>query len=213
MVHENFRFRPHYATVKDWLDAGRIGRVRQARLTVRSSGFAPADGETPPILARQPYLRDFPRLLIFDALIHHLDVLRCLFGPLAVVSARLARINPDLAGEDVATVVLQGPEGLGIVLDGNFSSPGYPVMPVDRLEAVGSRATLLYDVTRLSIMGGAEPAVPFDPIGDYQVCFTEAIRRFVDGLRTGEPFPTDAADNLEVLRLMEACYAAAGPLA
>ncbi len=84
MVHENFRFRPHYVAVRDWLAAGRIGEIRHARLTVRSSGFAPVAGGTPPILVRQPYLQAFPRLLIFEALIHHLDVLRSLLGPLTV---------------------------------------------------------------------------------------------------------------------------------
>jgi D-apiose dehydrogenase len=211
MVHENFRFRPHYVAVKEWLAAGRVGEIRQVRLTVRGSGLAPAEGEAPPIIARQPYLRSFPRLLIFEALIHHLDVLRFLFGSLAVASATLSRINTDLAGEDVATVVLRGPDGLTALLDGNFSAPGYPVVPVDRLEVVGSRAALLYDVTQLSIVGGSDPALAFDPPGTYQVCFTEAIRHFVHGLRTGKSFATEASDNLEVLRLVEACYAAAEP--
>jgi D-apiose dehydrogenase len=209
MVHENFRFRPHYTAARDWIAAGRVGEVRHARLTVRSSGFAPVATGDPPILARQPYLRTFPRLLIFEALIHHLDVLRCLLGPLAVASATLSRINPDLVGEDVATVLLDGRGGVRAVLDGNFSAPGYPVVPVDRLEIVGTRATLLYDVTRLALVGQADPCLAFDPEGTYQVCFTEAIRHFVRGLRTGEPFATEARDNLEVLRLVEACYAAA----
>jgi predicted dehydrogenase len=212
MVHENFRFRPHYAAVRDWLAAGRIGAVREARLTVRSSGFTPVADGLPPILARQPYLQSFPRLLIFEALIHHLDVLQFLLGPLTVASATRFKINPALTGEDVATVFLRGPDGVRAVLDGNFSAPGYPVVPVDRLEIVGTHATLLYDVTRLGVVGASEPTLAFDPAGTYQVCFTEAIRHFVRGLRTGEPFATDARDNLEVLRLVEACYAAAGDL-
>jgi predicted dehydrogenase len=209
MVHENFRFRPHYVAVGQWLAAGRIGEVRQARLTVRSSGLAPTGAGLPPILERQPYLENFPRLLVFEALIHHLDVLRCLLGPLSVASAVLFRLNPRLRGEDAALIRLDGEGGLTAVLDGNLSAPGYPVVPVDRLEVVGSGATLLYDATQLSILGGSEPPLAFDPQGSYQACFTEAIRHFVHGLRTGEPFATEASDNLEVLRLVEACYAAA----
>jgi D-apiose dehydrogenase len=210
MVHENFRFRPHYVAIRDWLAAGRIGEVRHARLTVRSSGFAPVAGGMPPILVRQPYLQGFPRLLIFEALIHHLDVLRSLLGPLTVTSATLCRINPALTGEDVATIRLCGSGGTVAILDGNFSAPGYPVVPVDRLEVVGSHASLLYDVTHLSLVGGSDLPLRFDPQANYQVCFTAAIRHFVRGLRTGEPFATGAQDNLEVLRLVEACYAAAG---
>jgi len=36
MVHENFRFRPHYTAVREWIAAGRVGEIRHARLTVGS---------------------------------------------------------------------------------------------------------------------------------------------------------------------------------
>jgi predicted dehydrogenase len=212
MVHENFRFRPHYLAVREWLKAGKLGEPRQARLTVRSSGFLSIDGATPALLARQPYLQGFPHLLVFEGLIHHLDVLRCLFGNLTVESAALRRINPALAGEDTAIVVLEGANGFTAVLDGSYAAPGYPATPVDRLEILGTRATLLYDVTRLSLVGRDEPPLAFDPLHTYQAPFTAAIRHFVDCLRSGAPFETEAADNLEVLRLVEACYRAAGPL-
>jgi predicted dehydrogenase len=210
MVHENFRFRPHYATVRQWLRAGRVGTPRQARLTVRSSGFLSVEGAAPALLARQPYLQGFPRLLVFEGLIHHLDVLRCLFGKLTVESAALGRVNPTLAGEDVAIIVLRGANGFTAVLDGSYAAHGYPVTPVDRLEIMGERATLLYDITRLSVVGSDDAAVAFDPLNTYQAPFTEAIRHFTSCLRNGEPFETEAADNLHVLRLVEACYAAAG---
>lgn len=210
MVHENFRFRPHYAAVRDWLRAGKVGTPRQARLTVRSSGFLAAEGATPALLARQPYLHAFPRLLVFEGLIHHFDVLRCLFGELAVASAAFSRVNPTLAGEDVAIIVLRGADGFTAVLDGSYAAHGYPVTPVDRLEIMGDRATLLYDVTRLSVVGGDEAPIAFDPLNTYQAPFSAAIRHFVTCLRSGEPFATEAADNLHVLRLVEASYAAAG---
>lgn len=210
MVHENFRFRPHYAVVRQWLRAGKVGAPRQARLTVRSSGFLAAEGATPALLVRQPYLQAFPRLLVFEGLIHHFDVLRCLFGELAIESAALRRVNPTLAGEDVAIIVLRGANGFTAVLDGNYAAHGYPVTPVDRLEIMGSRATLLYDVTSLTVVGGDEAPVAFDPLNTYQAPFTEAIRHFITCLRSGETFETEAADNLHVLRLVEACYAAAG---
>ncbi len=209
MVHENFRFRPHYLAVREWLRAGKVGEPRQARLTVRSSGFLSIDGATPGLLARQPYLQSFLRLLVFEGLIHHFDVLRCLFGNLAIESAALRRVNPALTGEDVAIVVLRGANGFTAVLDGSYSAHGYPVTPVDRLEIMGSRATLLYDFDRMAIVGGSDPPLTFDPLSTYQDCFTEAIRHFVHGLRTGAPFETEAVDNLEVLRLVEACYDAA----
>jgi predicted dehydrogenase len=210
MVHENYRFRPHYLLVKEWLDAGRIGTITDARMAVRSAGMIAVDGVPPFLLNRQPYLRSFPRLLIFEVLIHHLDVMRTLLGPLEVVSARIARVNPELAGEDAAAILLAGSNGLTAVLDGNVSAPGYGPMPADRFEIMGTHGTLLFDRDRLSLIGANEPPVVFDLAANYQACFSRAVRDFAEGIRDNRPFATDRRDNLETLKLMEACYRAAG---
>jgi predicted dehydrogenase len=210
MVHENYRFRPHYVQVAEWLAQGRIGDITHARMTVRSQGMVQVGDVAPFILNRQPYLKDFRRLLIFEVLIHHLDVLRVLLGPLRVAAARTAKINPELAGEDVAVVMLEGRNDLTVVMDGNTSAPGYPPLPMDRLEVMGTCGTLVFERDRLTLAGSDEPPVVFDLAKNYQACFTRAVREFVDGVRNGTPFPTDRKDNLETLKLMEACYVAAG---
>jgi predicted dehydrogenase len=166
MVHENYRFRPHYVDVKRWLDEGRIGMVLHARMQVRCSGMAPV-GE-PILLKRQPYLKDFRRLLIFEVLIHHLDVLRVFLGLLTVMHAQTARINPALAGEDVAVIAMRGDDDITCVLDGNISAAGHPPLPVDRLEIVGSKGTLIYDVNRLYLAGGEDEALQYDLQKTYQ---------------------------------------------
>ncbi len=210
MVHENFRFRPHYLEARKWIAEGRIGEIRQARLTVRCGGMLSVAGETPTLLRRQPYLQRFPRLIIFELLIHHLDVLRALLGPLTIRWAQVAKVNPALTGEDVAVIVLSGRDELTCVLDGNMSAAGYPALSVDRLEAMGLTGTLLFDTDRLVLVGSGEPPTRYDLQKNYQVSFTKAIQEFVYGLRTGAPFPTDRLDNLETLKLMESCYLAAG---
>jgi predicted dehydrogenase len=211
MVHENYRHRPHYAMVRARLEAGVVGTVKQARMVVRSSSCLTADGSEPALLERQPYLRTFPRLLVFEVLIHQIDVMRVLFGPLKVESARLSRINPELEGEDAAVIVLSGRDGFTAVVDGNISAPGCPPMPTDRLEVMGTGGTLVYDRDRLYLEGGRpENTVKFDLAKNYQVCFSEAVRDFATGLRTGQPFQTDRLDNIQTLELMEACYRAAG---
>ena len=210
MVHENYRFRPHYVMIRQWLEQGRVGDITQARMTVRCQGMLEVNGVPPFLLNRQPYLRDFTRLLIFEVLIHNLDAMRVLLGPLQVAAARLSRVNRDLAGEDAAVVLLKGTRGLSAVLDGNISAPGYGPLPADRLEIMGTRGTLLFDRDRLTMVGVDEPPVIFDLAKNYQVCFSSAVREFVDGIRQNKPFPTDRLDNLETLKLMEACYVAAG---
>lgn len=210
MVHENYRFRPHYVMVKQWLDEGRIGEVTHARMVVRSQGMV-AVGDTPPfLLNRQPYLKDFKRLLIFEVLIHHLDVMRTLLGPLEVVHAQVAKVNKALAGEDVAVISMRGRNDLTAVMDGNVSAPGYGPMPADRLEIMGTQGTLVFDRDRLFLVGADEPPMVFDLAKNYQACFTAAVREFVQGIRENRPFAIDRLDNLETLKLMEASYVAAG---
>ncbi len=210
MVHENYRFRPHYRDVARRLAAGAVGEVLHARMSVRSASVYDLTAQ-PPLLARQPYLAKFPRLLIFEVLIHHLDVLRTLLGPLRVASAHIARVSPLIAGEDVALITLEGPGGMTVLLDGHISALGAPPMPTDRLEILGSRGTLIYDGDRLSQPGSEVPLVIYDLAANYQACFTGAIADFVAGLRTGTAFQTDRLDNLKTLELMEASYAAAQP--
>jgi predicted dehydrogenase len=210
MVHENYRFRPHYVRVKQWLDDGRVGEILQARMVVRSQSMIEVNGVPPFLLNRQPYLKDFRRLLVFEVLIHNLDALRALLGPLEVVATQIARVNKELAGEDVAVILMRGRGELGALLDGNISAPGYGPLPVDRLEIMGSKGTLIYDRDRLYMAGSDEPPELFDLAKNYQVCFSSAVREFVNGIRSGKPFPTDRLDNLETLRLMESCYVSAG---
>jgi len=210
MVHENYRYRPHYVMVREWLDQGRVGEITQARMTVRSQGMIEVNGVQPFLLNRQPYLKDFRRLLIFEVLIHNLDAMRVLLGPLEVVAAGIAKVNGELAGEDAAVVLLKGAAGLIVVLDGNISAPGYGPLPTDRVEIMGTRGTLLFDRDRLTMAGCNDAPVVFDLAKNYQVCFSSAVREFVRGLRDGKPFATDRMDNLETLKLMEACYVAAG---
>lgn len=210
MVHENYRFRPHYMTVRRWLAEGRIGRPRHAAIAVRGSGLCPRDGAPPFLVERQPYLTGFRRNLVFETMIHHLDVLRLLVGPLTVVAARLNRLAGGLPGEDTASILMEGPDGLIATADGCICAPGYPPLHGDRLEIVGTAGTVMMDYNHIHLVGAEDSAEQVDLIARYQDCFDHAVAAFVTGVRDGTPFETDRLDNLETLRLMESVYTAAG---
>lgn len=211
MVHENFRWRPHYLQMREWMDADCIGPVTHARMTVRSPGLAPSiDNSMPPDLKRQPYLATFKRLLIFELLIHQLDVLRSLLGEFEVKSVELDRINKDLVGEDVAIIVMRGENDITALIDGSMSAPGYPSRPSDRLELIGVKGTMIFEDGKLFLLGDQKPPLDYDLQVNYQACFTNAIKDFANGLRTGRRFWTDRLDNLKTLQLMESCYNIAG---
>ncbi|MDD7972704.1 Gfo/Idh/MocA family protein [Roseinatronobacter alkalisoli] len=210
MVHENYRFRPHYAEIAHRVQAGEIGQLRHARLTVRASALNAYPGQVPFLLNRQPYLAQFPRLLVFEVLIHHLDALRAILGEMTVMAVHLDRLNPDLQGEDVALITLRAHSGALVQIDANISALGYPDLPTDRLELVGTQDTLVYDRDRIALLSQPENLSLHDLSANYQACFTGAICEFVEGLRHARPFATDRLDNLKTLRLMESIYHMAG---
>ncbi|MCY0097068.1 Gfo/Idh/MocA family protein [Hoeflea ulvae] len=210
MVHENYRFRPHYMTVRRWIAEDRIGTVRHAQISCRGSGLCARDGDVPFLIERQPYLSGFRRNLVFETMIHHLDVLRCLCGPLKVVSARLNRLADGLPGEDTAAILLEGKDGFIATADGCLVAPGYPLLHGDRLEVIGSKGTIVMELNRTYLVGAEDAAEEVDLLGRYQECFDTVMVGFVQGLREETAFETDRLDNLETLRLMESVYQAAG---
>jgi predicted dehydrogenase len=218
MVHENRRFAPHFRAIRRWIDDGLVGQVRQVVMTTyRGSLIADVDGRRPAV-DRAAYYATEPRLLIGEALIHQLDVLRYLLGPLDVVAARSLHTESDLPGETVATLLLETEAHAPVALAGSYVAPGYPGGPesgssaalgaqtADRLEIAGSVASVVMAGEQLERRGPAPRRLSVDFTATYQTCFDEAIAHFVEQLESGDPFETAPADNLETLRLVEAAY-------
>jgi len=208
MVHENWRFRAHYRAIKQWLDAGFVGRPVQAAMKVRSSALLADESGRLPLLSRQPSLGRLRRLMIGEVLVHHLDVLRWLLGPLDVVAARTRRRCDAIAGESVASVVLEG-DGVWLTLDGNFSVRGAPPAPVDEVEIVGTDGIASFKGNVAHVTGAHQRSRTFDLVAGYGDSYAAAIAHFADALATGAPFETDVRDNLSTLALVEAAYAKA----
>ena len=84
-VHENFRFQPWYAAIKQQLHNDLLGKLYRATFRLR-----PGDGQGPEAyLERQPYFQQMERFLIHETAIHQLDVFRYLFGEVKALWADL----------------------------------------------------------------------------------------------------------------------------
>jgi predicted dehydrogenase len=210
MVHENWRFRAYYRDAARWLAEGSIGTVQQCRMTLLTSGLLPGPDGTRPALVRQPFMRDLRRFLVNEVLIHHLDTLRVLLGPLAVSWSRLGRSTLDLAGEDNALIGLQAESGAGCVLLGNMAAVGAPAVQMDHLEIYGSTGTIRLEGNALSRDGAAPARIDYDLAACYQGSYDAVIAHFVDSLIRGTPFETSPEDNLATLRLVEDAYRLSG---
>jgi len=210
MVHENWRFRPWFRTLKGWIDAGDLGELHYAGMAMLSSGLLPDATGRRPDLERQPFMAREARLIIAEVLIHHLDVLRWLFGPLRLLSARASHTLKEVSGETLASIFLETSSGAPVTLTGAMAAAGFPPRTQDRLEVIGAKASALLDGLELKLLGAHPKTETYDFARDYQGSFDGAIRHFVDCILRGQPFETDILDNLETLRLVADAYAAAG---
>jgi len=210
MVHENWRFRPWYRQLASWLRAGELGEVLAADMAMFSSGLLPDETGRRPALVRQPFMAEEKRLMIAEVLIHHLDVVRWLFGPLRVIGARAARTMAEVKGETLATILLETGSGAPVTVAGTMAAPGLPARTGDRLQVVGSKATAILDGTELRLLVSPPRQESYDFDRGYQASFDGVIAHFVECLKSGDAFETDPADNIETLRLVEHAYWAAG---
>jgi D-apiose dehydrogenase len=142
MVHENWRFRPYYRQMGQWIREGFTGPVTQASMTLLTSGFLPdAEGKLPAIV-RQPFMARLDRALVMEVLIHHIDTLRFLLGELTLVHSKLGKQCAQIAGEDRASLTFVSEAGAVVTLIANFCVHGEPAAQSDHLVVIGERGTV-----------------------------------------------------------------------
>lgn len=213
MVHENWRFRPHYRRISEWLRGGRVGDIRTVTMSLFTSGLVADAAGHYPAIDRQPMFATLERLLLMEVLIHHVDTLRFLLGPLALAGAAVGRSCPAVRGDDRATLFMTTAAGAGVALLGDLAAHGYPVEQRDRLEIIGAAGTVLLEGDRLTLVRGdaAAEEVVVDLAANYDASYIAALTHFLDRLDDGGAFETSPADNLETLRIVEQAYGSATP--
>lgn len=208
MVNENWRWQAWYREMKRRMEAGELGAVKNVVWMHSNS-----DGLLDPPYPNQPYFAQYPRLLIYETLVHFLDTACFLFGRPESLRAHTRRINPKIAGEDSAQIRLFWPDGrrcwitatrCGEVFENNVA--------MARMRVDGERGTLsmLGDGSLWS--GSGELArVPWSPpTAGYKGDSALATQRhFLQCLASGGAFETSGEDYLFTVRMVEACYESA----
>ncbi len=214
MVHENFRFQPWHRELGRLIASGAAGE----RLFSLNFRTRMGDGWGPDAyLARQPYFRDYPRLLVYETGVHFIDTFRHLAGEVRRVSAWLRRLNPVIRGEDCGLLVLEFERGAVGVWDANrYNEPNFPEPRYTFGEFLveGKKGSLrLYGDGRITRqpLGGPETEIPYrhERRGFAGDCCYLTQRHFVDRMMDGGPFETDGRDYLRTLAVQEAVYRAA----
>ncbi len=210
MVHENWRWQPWYREIKRHLDRGILGQLHSISVRMRMGDGWREDA----YLARQPFFRDYPRLLVYETGVHFLDTFRFLGGEVATVYARLQKRNPTIEGEDSGQIVVGFESGATAILDASrynetdYRDPRYTFGTV-RIDGSKGHMELAEDGRLLRKLLGQSTAsidYPHGYKGFAGDCVHNLQRHFVDCFLTGAPFESTGDDYLKSIALVEACY-------
>ena len=214
MVHENFRFQPWHREIKRQIESQAIGDILLS-LAFRSR-MGDGWGENA-YIPRQPYFRDYPRLLVFENGVHFIDTYRYLAGEIRRVTAWHRRLNPVIKGEDCALVVFEFANGAIGEWDANRyneTTARNPRYTFGEFLVEGNAGSIrLTADSRLTLqrLGEKEVEISYER-ADRNFCgdccfFTQ--RHFVDRMLDGKPFETSGEEYLKTLAVQEAAYQSA----
>lgn len=212
MVHENFRWQSPIQAAQRIIQRGEIGTPFWGRFSFRSAYD---------VFSGQPYLATGKRFIIEDLGIHTLDIARFFMGEVAEVTARTKRENPNIAGEDVATILLDHKNGTTSIVDCSYASKlTVDPFPETVIEIDGSEGSVrLRQGYQLEITNSEEsrvedvspPLLPWasKPWHNIQESLFAIQNHWVECLEAGDAPETSGNDNPGTLSLVEAAYQSA----
>ncbi|HEV3164382.1 MAG TPA: Gfo/Idh/MocA family oxidoreductase [Isosphaeraceae bacterium] len=212
MIHENWRFRHWYRTLRAEIESGRIGRPIRLRIAHRDTRVLRADG-----FADQPYLAEMPRLILLEMGCHLIDTARYLLGEIHDVSATLGRFGGH-QGEDVATLSVRFASGALGLLDMSWCAPAETSRPewaLNETVVEGTAGTLRLEPDGcflwISPEGKTErrrvPLPPPDRV--YVEGYIATQAHFIDSLLRGTPHETSGSETLKTMDVVWAGYRSA----
>lgn len=213
MVHENFRWQPWYRAIREIRDSGTIGNFTHLQFLLRLGDGWGDDA----YLARQPFFRDYPRLLLYETGVHFIDTFRFLLGEVESVFAHVRRLNPVIRGEDCGQLFLKFSGGATAIWDANryneaeAPSPRFTFGSL-RIDAGNGHLTMDTESNiRIKLLGCAGYDYQYrreqkNFAGD---CVYLLQRHFTDCMLSGNEFESNGKDYLKTVQVMEAAYASA----
>ena len=205
------RLEPEYAALKEFLDAGTLGRIRLA--TTQVHWWRDAD-----------YYRAAPWRTamsggggsLMNQGVHNVDLLRWLCGPVAEVTAQYGTLAHEMEAEDTTVATLRFTSGaLGMISTSTATPPGSPAtvtLHTDRgVVELGQGEVLRWDVAGVPAptAGSGIASGAADPRAIGIAGHVQQWRDVLAAIRTGAAPTVSAADGAETVRLLCAVYQAA----
>ena len=200
MVGFNRRFDPHFAAVKQAIDAGRIGDVEMVQIVSRDPGAPPAD-----------YIK-VSGGIFRDMTIHDFDMARFVMGeePVAVTAAASVLTDPEigkLGDYDSVSVILTTAAGKHCTISNSRRATyGYD----QRLEVHGSKGSVAIENQRpVSIEVANGDGYTRPPLHDffmtrYREAYAAEIAAFIAVMRDGKAPSPNGRDGMLALALADA---------
>tara|TARA_R110002073_G_scaffold55697_2_gene142362 strand:+ start:8389 stop:9414 length:1026 start_codon:yes stop_codon:yes gene_type:complete len=213
VVHENFRFQPWHREIKKIINEGEIGDLFSLNFRSRMGDGWGEDA----YLSRQPYFRDYKKLLIYETGVHFIDTFRYHAGEIKSVYALLKRLNPVIKGEDSALMILNFENESHAVWDANrYNENNFRKLRYTFGEYLidGSKGSIrLYSDGKITIqkLGEVEEIHDYihNDIGFAGDCCYIFQRDFINKMISGESFETSGNSYLKTLQAQEAVYKSA----
>jgi predicted dehydrogenase len=210
-VNQNMRYDQSMRVLKQIIDSGALGEIVFAQIDMHA------------IPHWQTFLEDYDRLTLANMSVHHLDVLRFLFGDPDEITT-LARKDPRTRfdhSDGITVSTLRFPSGvLAVSVEDVWSGPrqdGYKDdqhinWRVDGTKGVakgtigwptGIASTLTYASTETT--GGKWVTPNWDTMW-FPHAFIGVMEQLQHAVKTGEPPVLSVADNVKTMALVEAGY-------
>ncbi len=201
-VHENFRYQPQFAPVKDLLSQGSLGCPLHAHMQLRS----PDRG----IISKQPALAQMDHMALRDMGPHLFDVVRYLFGDIKSVYSKPVVSYGDIGAMDTALSMLEMESGLPVLctLAHRFHYKvfiqceyGYLTLDGDNMIRVEQEGQ-----TRM-VDPRTWPVLPYIPAEDWALhgghvfaAIPLCLHALSEAYLAGRPAETSGEDNLKTMR-------------
>ncbi|KZS39309.1 dehydrogenase [Aquimarina aggregata] len=213
VVHENFRFQPWHREIKKIIDHNEIGDLFNLNFRSRLGDGWGNDA----YLERQPYFRDYEKLLIYETGVHYIDTFRYHAGEIKNVYAILKKLNPIIKGEDCGMMILNFKNNAHATWDANrYNESNYlsPRYTFGEYLIDGSKGSIrLYPDGKITIQllgeNEKEHAYTHNDIGFAGDCCYLFQRDYVDNMIFDGVFETNVDNYLKNLSAQEAVYQSA----
>ncbi len=212
MIHENWRWQYPIRQFGEILHSGVAGKPFRAHV-VYANSF--------PVFDNQPFLKELEQFILTDIGSHILDASRFLFGDARRLYCQTTRVTPDIAGEDVATVMMETVNDVTVTCSMSYASrtetERFPETYI-HVECSEGSVELGPDFwIRVTTADGtlskryAPPRYAWaDPAYDIvHASIVDCNADLLRSLRSGQPAETSGDENLKTMELVFGAYESA----